>query len=369
MVTCRNIFRTILLSSVLAYSGVAFAANECDTVKVNVSEIAEYRLSDIASGITLYPIRSNDITLIPRVDKVSIGKQVMLVRIAPAISYIVCDLKGKLLFELPVNDARIDDSGKCIWAYNGQAWLKQYSFKGKELSATKSAVEHAFSIMRLDDGFAYITNELVVNQNGGAPKMENRFQIPQKAIEYSLSNVIPNNPFFNDVSEMDDCHSMHIYSDNVIYSVAKDGTGMTERYLIDFGEQSYPSDFMNLDFNVKQSYMWSNPEQAGGVSRVFESASHLSFSYRYQNCDYTVLYCKENGKVLTGNFENDLFQGGAVTPVGSVNDGLLFVINDPWHATLTERARQMLSKKEIEYLESVDENTDYIVFKLKLAGN
>ena len=102
------------------------------------------------------------------------------------------------------------------------------------------------------------------------------------------------------------------------------------------------------------------------VRDVFANDKYVMFNYTYQGYTEDFIYSIKTNYALNGKIENDIFIDGNVSLVGATVNSFIFVINDPWHMKLSENGKTLMSDEDYKFISSINENTDYILFEVKL---
>ncbi|HZK03823.1 MAG TPA: 6-bladed beta-propeller [Bacteroidaceae bacterium] len=371
-----------MLSLPIALYGKMIIGNET-IINVDINDIREIKLSDIAESVRLIPLITNKTVMIPEVNKVYVDNDIIIVKGQVCQNHYLFDRKGhfladlcdvlghdKLEINLPgglctlMHTVSVDHKKREIRMYSGED-IYIYSYLGEILRQEQAPGLAIEQVLSLRKGDAFITaawSELYATPMNALLVINNK-----KGTEQYLTRpdfFYSHN--FIDVSELRKEYLLHFFGSDTLYSLNKNKATLKSSYVVNFGDYAYPDKLGTKDYHALRNYADSNKDKAGFVSDVKATDDIILFRYQYNGEYNEFLYNVKNGESLNGRVKYDIFTGGDISLVGSTAQSFIFVISDPWHLRLVNRGGGFLSDEEIKYIESINEDTDYILLEVFL---
>lgn len=385
------IFFSFVLVILVVKQGTCHARTISNNIiSVDVNSIEDHNLSDIAESIKLIPLMTSETDVqIPDVGYAYMNDKILLLKSLHSQNFFLFDLVGNCLADfcqimghdkIRFNDygricklahySSIDNKNKVVYLFDGGGKVFAFSYSGELLDTMNVPISNVSDIMKLKKGFAYIssTSPFYLFDDPLRIKHSNLLAIFQdNNVKLEMSkpeNIYPFTGLY--ISELKKEYLFHTYANDTLFSVNKKNGSVNAKYIIDFGIKSYPKKLADMPYNQFIQYMRDNEGCAGYVRDVFANDKYVMFSYTYQGYTEDFIYSIKTNYALNGKIENDIFIDGNVSLVGATVNSFIFVINDPWHMKLSENGKTLMSDEDYKFISSINENTDYILFEVKL---
>ncbi|MBR6369648.1 MAG: hypothetical protein IKS24_01060 [Bacteroidaceae bacterium] len=291
------------------------------TISTIDEPVNERLLSDFIENIRIIPYNTDGSAMVPNIGKVYYKQdRVLIVQNGGGSSNRhLFDSKGKYIMDL------CKASGTCSrQSYTDSGKGGPFCVQNHGLFVSKRKVFVADS-----DGKVHI-----FKFNGRETKRNTPGEIEKMMIDNSRVNYF---------SELKKEYLAYNIQNDTVFAISKRDGNSSGVFTISMGSQR-----MFYSFNASNRYIW------------------MQDNHRMQD---NMIYDMEGRKIVFwGKLINDLFPGSDVKVVGASAGSFIFCLTNPWQMSVTDKCAELLSKPDLLYVNNIEEDSDYILFKATIKN-
>lgn len=297
------------------------AQSECVTINAIDEPVKEQLLSDFIESIRIIPYNTDGSAMVPEIGKVYYKRNRLLIvqNGGGSSNRHLFDSKGNYIMDL------CKASGTCS--------RQSYSDSGK--GGPFCQQNHGLFVSK--------RKVLVSEANGNLHIYKLDGKETGKNNSREIEKIMLNNSRANFFSELRKEYLSYNIQNDTVFAISKKNGNKSSVYVINMGTLR-----MFYSFNANNRYIWMQD-------------SHN----RQDNMIYDM---KGRKIVFWGKLINDLFPGSDVKVVGASTNAFIFCLTNPWQMSVTDKCAELLNKQDLLYVNNIEEDSDYILFKATIKN-
>ena len=358
---------------------------DCLNIKIEPSIHDSIFLSEMIESIRFIPLESDSNALIGEIVKIAYDNGFYFCQEENSNKLFCFDSEGRFIARigkkghgrgecLHPNAFALNKENKEVWIIDNVTKLKKYSYSGDFIDAIdrdrsfmsdyciSNGVWYCYTEKRTnwknDNSGDFWCNELTVLYKNG--RIERFFPVNKDLYTTENRITIPEPTPFSELNKSITFH--HTVSD-VIYSIDKETSKISSKYVVDFGEKKYKRDISQMKTMEILDYVNDHPDQAGFISNVVETEGFLQIRFRFAKRTNRAFYDKKTKQIKSGKPVNDIFTA-PFGYIGQRDNRMIGYISDPAKIEFTEKAKAFVSPETISGLERLDDQSNPILIEL-----
>lgn len=356
----------------------AISVDNIINIKINPkSKNKEKNIENIIDSLYLIPL-SNKIP-IATITKMKIVSDRIFIFDDLGQNILIFDIKGELIGEIrnkgkgpneyyKILDFDIDQDKEHILVLDQKRKrIQSYSYEGNFVSQ-KTISSHIRFFSKLKKGYFAIYNDYnyLSSNNYNVFILDKKGNVKSKyfSFEEKFKETNRGKDSYFTSSKKSSINYIGQY-DNHIYNIDKDSIWAS--YYLDFGKFNIPNDVVHNKRNSLNDYAYN-------ISNFYESSSHLTFSYIYDDVLNVVYYNKKEGILLPPfNIKNPLYSNFFFPVKAQYNDFFVTYVNPKIFKNFDKQKYDFPVKKNltkyINLVKNISEDDNPIVYFFKFRKN